>query len=133
MARKTITFTFCGSPVIPNRGLTTEGKTKTGADWVRMSLGVKAGTSTEFAGLYGTGERYDCRAYTRNRDENGNWEKYTTPITLDRQKKYIVAFLDKTRNDEDKQQVLYEVNFSWNSWREIGYCNIKNEHVTASR
>lgn len=80
-----------------------------------------------------TGERYDCRAYTRNRDENGNWEKYTTPITLDRQKKYIVAFLDKTRNDEDKQQVLYEVNFSWNNWREIGYCNIKNEHVTASR
>lgn len=53
MARKTITFTFCGSPVIPNRGLTTDGKTKTGADWVRMSLGVKAGTSTEFAGLYG--------------------------------------------------------------------------------
>ena len=39
----------------------------------------------------------------------------------------IVA-LDKTRNDEDKQQVLYEVNGRFNSWKEIGYCNIINEH-----
>lgn len=80
-----------------------------------------------------TGERYDCHAYTRNRDQEGNWEKFTTPITLDKKKKYIVAFLDKTRNDEDKQQVLYEANLSWNNWREIGYCSIKNEHVTTGR
>lgn len=80
-----------------------------------------------------TGERYDCHAYTRNRKPNGEWEKYTTPVTLEKNKKYIVAFLDKTRNDEDKQQVLYEANLSWNHWREVGYCSIKNEHVSISR
>lgn len=53
MARKTITFAFCGSPVIPNRGLTMEGKTKTENDWSRLTLGIKAGTSTVFASLYG--------------------------------------------------------------------------------
>ena len=80
-----------------------------------------------------TGERFDCHAYTRSKNEDGTWAKFTTPITLDKTKKYIVAFLDKTRNDEDKQQVLYEVNFTWNSWREVGFCNIKNEHVQITR
>lgn len=80
-----------------------------------------------------TGERCDCKAYTRNKNPDGTWEKFTTPITLDKTKKYIVAFLDKTRNDEDKQQVLYEANLTWNSWREVGFCNIKNEHVQTTR
>lgn len=80
-----------------------------------------------------TGERYDCKAYTRGKNADGTWEKFTTPITLDKTKKYIVAFLDKTRNDEDKQQILYEVNFTWNNWREVGFCTIRNEHVQTTR
>ena len=80
-----------------------------------------------------TGERYDCKAYTRGKNADGSWEKFTTPITLDKTKKYIVAFLDKTRNDEDKQQVLYETNLTWNNWREVGFCTIRNEHVQTTR
>lgn len=80
-----------------------------------------------------TGERCDCKAYTRNKRPDGTWEKFTTPITLDKTKKYIVAFLDKTRNDEDKQQILYEANLTWNSWHEVGFCTIKNEHVQTTR
>lgn len=80
-----------------------------------------------------TGERYDCKAYTRGKNADGSWEKFTTPITLDKTKKYIVAFLDKTRNDEDKQQVLYEANLTWNNWREVGFCTIRNEHVQTTR
>ena len=80
-----------------------------------------------------TGERYDCRAYTRGKNADGSWEKFTTPITLDKTKKYIVAFLDKTRNDEDNQQFLYEVDFTWNRWREIGYCKIRDDHIALAR
>lgn len=75
-----------------------------------------------------TGEKYDCKAYQLQKNEDGKYTKVKRMIDLDKDKKYIVAFLDKTRNDEDKQQVLYEVNGRFNSWKEIGYCNILNEH-----
>lgn len=75
-----------------------------------------------------TGEKHDCKAYRMQKNEDGKYTKIKKIIDLDSNKKYIVAFLDKTRNDEDKQQVLYEVNGRFNSWKEIGYCNIVNEH-----
>lgn len=75
-----------------------------------------------------TGGKYDCKAYQLQKNEEGKYTKIKKMIDLDPNKKYIVAFLDKTRNDEDKQQVLYEVNGRFNSWKEIGYCNILNEH-----
>lgn len=75
-----------------------------------------------------TGEKYDCKVYQLQKNEDGKYTKVKRMIELDKDKKYIVAFLDKTRNDEDKQQVLYEVNGRFNSWKEIGYCNILNEH-----
>ena len=62
------------------------------------------------------------------RDENGKYTNVRKPIALDREKKYIVAFLDKTRNDDDKIQVLYEFNGRFNRWKEIGYCSVYNEH-----
>ena len=75
-----------------------------------------------------TGCKYDCKVYQLQKNEEGKYTKVKKMIDLDPNKKYIVAFLDKTRNDEDKQQVLYEVNGRFNSWKEIGYCNIINEH-----
>ena len=75
-----------------------------------------------------TGQKYDCKAYQLQKNENGKYTKVKKMIDLDTDKKYIVAFLDKTRNDEDKQQVLYEVNGRFNIWKEIGYCTIINEH-----
>jgi prolyl oligopeptidase PreP (S9A serine peptidase family) len=75
-----------------------------------------------------TNEKYDCKAYQMQKNESGKYTKIKKLITLDKDKKYIVVFLDKTRNDEDKQQVLYEVNGRFNNWKEIGYCNISNPH-----
>lgn len=79
-----------------------------------------------------TGEKYDCKAYQLQKDETGKYTKVKRMITLDTDKKYIVVFLDKTRNDEDKQQVLFEVNGRFNSWKEIGHCNIMNDHKGAA-
>lgn len=80
-----------------------------------------------------TGERHDCHAYNRKKAEDGSWEKFTTPLTLDKNKKYIAFFLDKTRNDENNIQFLYEVDFTWNKWREIGYCKIQDDHIPLAR
>lgn len=75
-----------------------------------------------------TGQKYDCKAFEFIRDSSGKFTKSKNYFNLDPDKKYVVAFLDKTRNDEDKQQILYEVNFRYNRWRELGYCTIQNDH-----
>lgn len=75
-----------------------------------------------------TGERFDVKAYKLNKDEHGKYTKVKQMIDLDKDKKYIVVFLDKTRNDDDKQTILYEFNGRFNKWVEIGYCTIINEH-----
>ena len=76
-----------------------------------------------------TGEKHDCKAYRLKRDANGKLTKVKEMITLDKDKKYLAAFLDKTRNDEDKQTILYEWNGRFNKWTEIGYCTIYNDHA----
>ena len=76
-----------------------------------------------------TGEKHDCKAYRLKRDVNGKLTKVKEMITLDKDKKYLAAFLDKTRNDEDKQTILYEWNGRFNKWTEIGYCTIYNDHA----
>ena len=76
-----------------------------------------------------TGEKHDCKAYRLKRDANGKLTKVKEMITLDKDKKYLVAFLDKTRNDEDKQTVLYEWNGRFNKWTELGYCTIYNDRA----
>jgi hypothetical protein len=43
---------------------------------------------------------------------------------MDKDKKYLILFLDKTRNDEDKQTLLYHFDGKYNKWREVGYCTV---------
>lgn len=73
------------------------------------------------------GEKCDLQPYKLKRDDQG---KYSIKDIqkIDPEKKYIVAFVDKTRNDEDKQQILYEFNGRYNKWTEIGNCHVVNEH-----
>lgn len=75
-----------------------------------------------------TGEKYDVKPYQLKKDESGRFTKVREMIELDPQKTYIVSFLDKSRNDETGIQVLYEVNFRYNRWREVGYCTVINTH-----
>lgn len=70
-----------------------------------------------------TGERNDCKVYHWDKDKN---EKEL--LQLDPDKKYKVIFINKTRNDEGSHQILYEWNGAYNSWKELGYCQIKDDH-----
>lgn len=76
-----------------------------------------------------TGEKFDVKPYQLKKDKNGKYSNIREPIELDRDKKYIVVFLDKTRNDDDKIQVLYEFNGRFNKWYEKGYCKVFNNHA----
>ena len=40
----------------------------------------------------------------------------------------MIIFVDKTRNGEDSQTILYEFDGAWNKWREIGYCVVNHEY-----
>lgn len=68
-----------------------------------------------------TGEKYDCEPYKYN-------DKIKTLIQLDKDKTYVVAFIDKTRNDENARCILYQWDSTWNKWTELGFCTIKNDH-----
>lgn len=73
-------------------------------------------------------EKFDVKPYQLVRDES---EKYTStrkPLELDPDKKYMIIFLDKTRNDEDKKQILYSFNGRFNLWKELGFCTVINQH-----
>ena len=74
------------------------------------------------------GEKFDVKPYQLKKDSSGKYSNVRESVQLDRDKKYIIAFLDKTRNDDDKFQVLYEFNGRYNRWREKGYCSVFNEH-----
>lgn len=71
-----------------------------------------------------TGEKFDCNPYRRNKDN----PKIKEPFTMDKDKKYMVLFLNKTRSDEDGQTLLYQWDSAWNRWLEVGFCTIMNDH-----
>lgn len=74
------------------------------------------------------GEKCDLEAHQKKRISTGKYTNEKIIQKLDKDKRYVVAFVDKTRNDEDKQQLLYEFNGRFNTWREIGYCHVVNDH-----
>lgn len=78
------------------------------------------------------GGKYDVEPYTRRKDENGVWGKH--PLERDKngfilnpEKKYYVFFVNKTRNDENQQTILFQWDSAWNKWRELGYCKIHRD------
>jgi replicative DNA helicase len=76
------------------------------------------------------GEAKDIKPYHFEKDkETGKWtgNKIYKKITKDINKKYLIVFVDKTRNDVDGQTIVYEFNGAWNKWMEIGYCTVLHD------
>ena len=72
------------------------------------------------------GGKFDVKPYRFVKDENGKYTNTKEYITLDKNKKYRLMFVDKTRNDDDGKVVLYEFNGAWNLWREIGFATVSH-------
>lgn len=69
-----------------------------------------------------SGEKYDVKPWRWMRDSNGKVTGTKEFLTLDKDKKYRIMFLDKTRNDDDDICIISRFDGQWNQWKEIGYC-----------
>jgi len=72
--------------------------------------------------------KYYIEPHQKKRDDDGKYTIKEIQELDPENKRYIIAFVDKTRNDEDKKQILYEFNGRFNTWREVGYCHVVNDH-----
>lgn len=69
------------------------------------------------------GERFALKPYNYEKDEfNGKW--YVKPYQLDPDKQYLVLFLAKNRFGSEEEQILYEMNYGINSFREVAYVRV---------
>ena len=82
-----------------------------------------------------TGEKHDVQAWKWKQDENyqyikdENGRRIKEKIVLDKEEKYMLAFVDKTRADEDKQVVIYRWRARFNEFKELGYAQVQNAHI----
>lgn len=96
-----VRFTFVGDPVIPNKGLITEGKTPWDSESLRLSLGVKVDDSTVFAGLYDSVKETIKTIDTDNQPMEIDWEDRT-----DEQAREKVAGFRKYRTNIGSDETL---------------------------
>lgn len=53
-------------------------------------------------------------------DLQKKWDKVSYEINPE--KIYLILFIAKNRHGSEDEQILYEVNYDFNSWREVSYC-----------
>lgn len=69
------------------------------------------------------GEKFELKPYNYKKDEiTGEW--ITEPYKLDPDKKYLILFLSKNRFGSEDEQILYEVNYEINSFKEVAYVKV---------
>lgn len=77
-----------------------------------------------FADEY-TNEKNELKPYNYEKDEfTGQWIK--TEYILNPDKNYIVLFLPKNREGSVDEQIIFEVNYDLNVWKEVAYVQVPN-------
>jgi energy-coupling factor transporter ATP-binding protein EcfA2 len=66
--------------------------------------------------------KYYVNPYRLKRDSTGKWKKESFEIDHTLGGQFRAMFVDKTRNDEDSQAILYKYDGHINVWHELGYC-----------
>lgn len=69
------------------------------------------------------GQPCDIKPYRLKKDENGKFTNQHEKVVLDKNKKYKIFFLFKTRNDEAGSALVYEFKGYQNKWIEVARCN----------
>lgn len=70
-----------------------------------------------------SGEKNDCKVYHWDSEK-----KEKELLQLDPDKRYLVVFINKSRNDDAQNQILYQWDSQFNKFRELGFCSIRNDH-----
>lgn len=67
--------------------------------------------------------KFALNAYNYDKDEfSGEWFK--KPYKLDKEKTYLILFLPKNRFGSEDEQIIYEVNYGLNSFREVALVKV---------
>lgn len=69
------------------------------------------------------GEKHALKPYNYEQDQfSGQW--YTKPYKLDPDKQYLVLFLAKNRFGSEEEQIMFEMNYGLNSYREVALVKV---------
>jgi len=69
------------------------------------------------------GSKYRLKPYNWKKDEfSQKW--YKEPYQLDPEKRYIILFLAKNREGSEDEQIVFEVNYDFNVWKEVAYVQV---------
>ncbi|GLI82554.1 hypothetical protein ANABIO32_02410 [Rossellomorea marisflavi] len=69
------------------------------------------------------GEKFALKPYNYKKDElTGEW--FTEDYKLDENKTYMVLFLAKNRFGSEDEQIIFEVNYSINSFEEVAFVKV---------
>jgi replicative DNA helicase len=68
--------------------------------------------------------------YPNERNELKIWnyvDNSYVPVVLDVDKKYVIIFIDKNRNGRDSIQLVAEIDYEFNTYKEVGYTLIPHD------
>ncbi|WP_232380894.1 P-loop NTPase family protein [Paenibacillus tianjinensis] len=69
------------------------------------------------------GKKEAVKAYNWEKsDFDGKWHK--KEYILDPEKTYMIIFISKNRSGDISEQIIYEVNYGINSFKEVAYCQM---------
>lgn len=68
------------------------------------------------------------KPYRLKKDKYGKFTSEKEYIEINPDKTYKIVRLGKSRNDSTDKFVLYEVNFDYNIWKEVGFCNVSDKN-----
>lgn len=67
--------------------------------------------------------KFALKPYNYEKDElTGEW--YKKDYKLDKEKQYLIIFLSKNRHGSEDEQIIYEANYSINSFKEVAYVKV---------
>lgn len=68
------------------------------------------------------------KPYRLKRDVSGKFTGEKEEVKLNPDKQYKIVRLGKSRNDSTDKFLLYQVDFNYNIWKEIGYCHVSDKN-----
>lgn len=68
------------------------------------------------------------KPYRLKKDDNGKFTSEKEFLKLDPDKTYKIVRLGKSRNDSTDKFILYQVDFNYNIWREVGLCTVSDKN-----
>lgn len=68
------------------------------------------------------------KPYRLKKDRDGKFTSDHEEIQLKKDKQYKIVRLGKSRNDDTNKFLLYQVDFNYNIWKEIGFCHVSDKN-----